>query len=681
LVGSLDRGHRPSLYTISVTGDDGYFLGIGSTKVLDAAGEGVARTTRGRIALVAGQRYPITLGYFQAQGSSSLSMSWESLHQAPQIVPTSQLYPIDSPAPTVTWATPMAITYGMALSGQQLNASAAVPGTFTYSPALGALLPAGSNTLQVLFIPEDARFPEVTITRLLEVKKATPVIYWETPPPFTVGTALNGMQLNVVPSVLGVITYEPAAGTILAGTGTHLLTATVHPTDVANWSEATVYVAAQVTPNSGSWAAVAAVDCGNVSGPAPVVEGLTYALDRTMAANRQQGPIGVTPLAMVYATNRTSGVPFNYVFAGLPAGLYRARIQTTEVYWTAGGKRGFHVGANGLAVTSGIDPYALGGGRFVASEVLTAGFHPDADGTVTLQFITDRDQALVAGIVLERQTGVAPLPVVSATANAWAITMSTPQVTLSGSATDPAGGQLNYRWQALGSNAASVTLATPVASQTTAVFTSAGSYTFSLTAITAQGQSAWAFVTVVVGDAGSSTYTAVAAIDCGNATGPMHVVNGLAYALDTSVTVNRAEGSFGTTPRGLIYSTNRSSATGFFYRFANLVGGRSYRARIQTSEPYWTASGKRLFNVTANGALIATGIDPFALSGTRWAMSEVVTATFRADASGLAILKFEPTRDQALVTAIVLEVMDLAQQPPVVSVAATPLILTLRPTG
>ena len=41
--------------------------------------------------------------------------------------------------PTVTWAKPAAITYGTPLSGTQLDATASVPGTFTYTPAAGTI--------------------------------------------------------------------------------------------------------------------------------------------------------------------------------------------------------------------------------------------------------------------------------------------------------------------------------------------------------------------------------------------------------------------------------------------------------------------------------------------------------------------------------------------------------------
>ncbi len=60
---------------------------------------------------------------------------------------------VNKATPVITWAAPSAITYGTALSGTQLNATARVPGTFVYSPASGAILGIGSQTLNVTFTP------------------------------------------------------------------------------------------------------------------------------------------------------------------------------------------------------------------------------------------------------------------------------------------------------------------------------------------------------------------------------------------------------------------------------------------------------------------------------------------------------------------------------------------------
>jgi CSLREA domain-containing protein len=58
--------------------------------------------------------------------------------------------------PTITWPNPADITYGTALSATQLDATASVPGTFSYTPGSGAVLGIGSNqTLSATFTPTD----------------------------------------------------------------------------------------------------------------------------------------------------------------------------------------------------------------------------------------------------------------------------------------------------------------------------------------------------------------------------------------------------------------------------------------------------------------------------------------------------------------------------------------------
>jgi len=49
------------------------------------------------------------------------------------------------PAPTVAWANPANITVGTPLGSTQLDATASVPGTFTYSPAQGTVLGVGTG--------------------------------------------------------------------------------------------------------------------------------------------------------------------------------------------------------------------------------------------------------------------------------------------------------------------------------------------------------------------------------------------------------------------------------------------------------------------------------------------------------------------------------------------------------
>jgi len=62
---------------------------------------------------------------------------------------------IKQASPTLTWATPAAISFGTALSSTQLDATAAVPGAFVYTPAAGSIPSVGNDTLAVVFTPTD----------------------------------------------------------------------------------------------------------------------------------------------------------------------------------------------------------------------------------------------------------------------------------------------------------------------------------------------------------------------------------------------------------------------------------------------------------------------------------------------------------------------------------------------
>ncbi len=82
-------------------------------------------------------------------------------------------------SPTLAWANPADITYGTALSGTQLNASATynstnVPGTFTYTPASGAVLNAGlDQILSLTFTPADtSSFLPITTNVTINVQPA-----------------------------------------------------------------------------------------------------------------------------------------------------------------------------------------------------------------------------------------------------------------------------------------------------------------------------------------------------------------------------------------------------------------------------------------------------------------------------------------------------------------------------
>src|SRR3984885_5128562 len=118
---------------------------------------------------------------------------------------TAQLSITVSNTPTITWATPAPISYGMLLSNTQLNATASVAGTFSYNQPLYALLTPGTYILSVLFTPTSSSYTTASATVSLVVNIATPQISWATPSPITFGTALNGIQLDASVAVYNMV--------------------------------------------------------------------------------------------------------------------------------------------------------------------------------------------------------------------------------------------------------------------------------------------------------------------------------------------------------------------------------------------------------------------------------------------------------------------------------------------
>jgi sugar lactone lactonase YvrE len=150
--------------------------------------------------------------------------------------------------PTISWPAPAATSYGTGLSSVQLNATANVPGTFSYSPAAGTVLGAGTQTLKAVFTPTDTTdYTTASATVQLTVNKATPGITWPTPAAITYGTALSSVQLDATASVPGTFAYTPAAGTILPA-GTNILSAVFTPNDAVDYTTTNGSVTLVVNP-------------------------------------------------------------------------------------------------------------------------------------------------------------------------------------------------------------------------------------------------------------------------------------------------------------------------------------------------------------------------------------------------------------------------------------------------
>jgi hypothetical protein len=179
---------------------------------------------------------------------------------------TSTSVTITQATPTVTWSTPASITYGTALGATQLDATANVPGTFSYTPATGTILTAGSaKALSVVFTPTDTTdYTTASGSTMITVSKATPTVSWSAPASIIYGTALGSAQLDATANVAGTLSYTPATGTILTAGSAKALSVVFTPTDTSDYATAggsTTITVLKATPTV-SWSAPASITYG-----------------------------------------------------------------------------------------------------------------------------------------------------------------------------------------------------------------------------------------------------------------------------------------------------------------------------------------------------------------------------------------------------------------------------------
>ncbi len=151
--------------------------------------------------------------------------------------------------PAITWNNPADIAFGTALNDVQLNATASVAGTFSYTPASGTLLGVGNNQeLTLLFTPDDAtNYNTAAATVTINVQKADPVIVWVNPADISYGELLGDAELNAASTVFGEFIYNPPLGALLGAGAEQQLSVSFVPTDTANYNPVTVNVLINVT--------------------------------------------------------------------------------------------------------------------------------------------------------------------------------------------------------------------------------------------------------------------------------------------------------------------------------------------------------------------------------------------------------------------------------------------------
>jgi hypothetical protein len=188
------------------------------------------------------------------------------------------------------WTNPAPITYGTALSTNQLNAAASVPGSLAYNPTNGAVLNTGTNTLSVIFTPTDTvDYSSVTDTVSLVVSPALLTVtaanaswvYGQANPAFagTITGVTNGDNLTA--------TYTCGA-TPNSPPGTYPIV----PSLVDPNNRQTNYTVALVNGTLTVWPAVPPVMWTN---PAPITYGAALSTNQLNAAASVPGSLAYNP--------------------------------------------------------------------------------------------------------------------------------------------------------------------------------------------------------------------------------------------------------------------------------------------------------------------------------------------------------------------------------------------------
>jgi len=127
---------------------------------------------------------------------------------------------IPQAVPVITWAAPAAIDTATPLSSAQLNATANVPGTFAYSPAAGALLAAGTQTLHVTFTPTDpTSYAGATATQVVTVLSGANQSYLQQIFPLVLNRTVDSGALSAyLAAMSGGLTRSQVYANLIAST-------------------------------------------------------------------------------------------------------------------------------------------------------------------------------------------------------------------------------------------------------------------------------------------------------------------------------------------------------------------------------------------------------------------------------------------------------------------------------
>ncbi len=127
-----------------------------------------------------------------------------------------------------SWTTPAAITYGTPLGATQLDATANVPGNFSYVPASGTVLKTGSHTLSATFTPTDTTDYTNASAKVTQQVLQTTTTTTITSASSTVTMNASGVATAVLD--YNVTSYKPLGSVSLTASTGEVCSGTLSPT-------------------------------------------------------------------------------------------------------------------------------------------------------------------------------------------------------------------------------------------------------------------------------------------------------------------------------------------------------------------------------------------------------------------------------------------------------------------
>ena len=290
--------------------------------------------------------YSPAAGTVLAPGSQTVSVTFTPTNTAEYTAATASVtLTVNKATPTITWATPTAITYGTALSSTQLDATASVAGTFVYSPATGTVAAAGSQTLSVTFTPTNATdYATATGSVTLTVNKAALTVTASSAT-VTYGSAIP----TITPSYSGFVNGDTAASLTTAPTCTTTYTTTSNPGSYASTCTGAVdanysisYTAGAVTVNQ----ATPTISISNLPTSGTYGGSFTAAV-----AYNGNGSPTETISSSTPSVCTVSGLAVSYVGTGA-CSLTASATATTDFAAVTGSAQSFTVGKAALTITA-----------------------------------------------------------------------------------------------------------------------------------------------------------------------------------------------------------------------------------------------------------------------------------------------------------------------------------------